>query len=180
MWFSLGGIAVVPQAGLAFAQRYQPVDAVSQDRLAGGGLAQQVAWRKLATEISGEGIYPPALDSLDYNVAMTLLCCGPVSRYGAGTSIALPAARRTDAGFTPQGYAAVVEAGGDSVHDVRLVPTDLVMTGDTATLTAVPGAVHYQASYWPALQVFATRPEVDHGIQPAGGRIRWLLRAEEI
>ncbi len=180
MWFSLGGIAVVPQAGLAFQQRYQPIDAVSQERLAGGGLAQQVAWRKIATEISGEGIYPPALDGLNYDVAMPLLCCGPITRYAAGTSIALPPARRTDAGFTPQGFAAVVEHGADAVHDVRLVPTALVMAGDTATLTAVAGAVHYQALYWPALQVFARRPEIDHGVQPAGGRIRWTLTAEEV
>lgn len=180
MWFSVSGIPVVPQAGLRFETRYTPVDAVSQVRMAGGGLAQQVAWRKLRVEIAGQGTYPPALDALDYNQPMELLCPAPIARASAGPSIVLPAARRTDAAFVPQGFAAVAQAGTDPILDPRLVPTPAVMTGDTADLTPVPGATLYVVHYWPRLTVIATRPEYDHPVQPAGGRISWSLAADEV
>lgn len=182
MWFSLGGIPVSPQAGLEFVQRYEPEDSVALTRLAGGGLLQDVAWRKLATTIEGSGRYPPGLDGLDYDQPLVMRCAQPRELTAAGNVFALPAARRSDAGFGPVGYALVTAAGDDPILDPRWQDTAVDLVGDTATLAVVAGASLYQVWYWPELTVFAQRPQIDTQAQPAGvgSPIRWTLTAREI
>ena len=65
-----------------------------------------------------------------------------------------------------------VVGGGD------LVPTALSLSGDTATLTPVTGAVAYQVTYWPQITVMADPPQMEGALSDA--QHRWTLRAEEV
>ena len=96
--------------------------------------------------------------------------------------LTLPAARRTDAGFVPIGYALITPDGGDAMLDPRWQPADVALAGDVATVTPATGALQYQVWYWPQVTVFATRPQVEWVGQPAGSghSYSWSLEAREV
>ena len=127
--------------------------------------------------LTGAGWWPSGLESLDYDDPLTLLCGGPFTILSASNVIALPAARRTDAGYTPVGYARKSGAGA-AVGGGELVPTPLSIATDAATLTPVSGATGYQVAYWPALTVIATPPTFEADLP--GAAHRWTLTAEEV
>ena len=178
MHFALGGLRVPIESVLDFSQTYEPIDQVARLRMMTGAAVQQVSWRKLRTTLSGAGWWPAGLDALNFDAALVLDCAAPRSITSASNVIMLPPARRTDTDYLPVGYALVLPAGGAARFDTVLVPTPLALAGDTATLTAVSGAVAYQATYYPRLNVFADRPQAETDI--AAAQHRWTLTAEEI
>lgn len=177
MWFDLGGVRVAIEAALNFSQTYEPIGGTALLRMMGGGAVQQVWWRRLRTTLSADGWWPPGLDGLDYDSPLTLLCAVPRQIQSASPVIVLPPNRRTDAGYTPLGYA-LVRGQSTQVGGGDLVPTPLALAGDTATLTAVAGAAAYVAAWWPSLTVYATPPTSEG--DPTAGAHRWSLTAEEV
>ncbi len=176
MWFEIGGLKIATEAVLGFEQVYEPMAGAARLRLMSGAAVQQVWWRKLRTVLSGDGWWPPGLDGLDYDATLTLLCAVPRTLQAASNVIALPAARRTDTGYTPQGYA-LVRGASPQVGGGDLVPTTLGLAGDVATLGTVAGAIGYHVAYWPALTVWADPPTVSGDV--ASATHRWTLTAEE-
>lgn len=176
MFFELGGLRVPVESIGSFAQSYEPLGGVARLRLMSGAAVQQVHWRKTRTVLSGEGWWPLGLDGLDYDNTLTLKCAAARAIVSASNIIVLPAARRTDAGYTPAGHA-VVPGGGTRVGGGDLVPTALALAGDTATLTVVAGASAYHVAWWPQLTVYADPPTVEQDV--AGAAVRWTLTAEE-
>ena len=177
MFFVLGGVVVPVESVLDFTQGYEPMGGTARLRLMSGAAVQQVWWRKLRTTLSGAGWWPSGLEGLDYDSALTLLCAAPRTLLSASNVIALPAARRTDAGYTPIGHARL-PGGGTQVGGGDLVPTPLSIASHVATLTPVTGATGYQVAYWPALSVLADPPSMESDLPAAAHR--WTLTAEEI
>ena len=177
MFFSLGGVVVPIESALDFSQTYEPLGGVARLRMMSGALVQQVGWRKLRTTLSGAGWWPSGLEGLDYDSALTLLCAAPRAILSASNVIALPAARRTDAGFAPIGHA-VVPGASVGVSGGDLVPTAVSIADNLATLTPVTGAIGYQITYWPQITVFVTSRATQADLP--GAAHRWSLTAEEI
>ena len=177
MDFQLGGLRVAIESVGGFSQSYEPLGGVARLRLMGGALVQQVSWRRLGTTLSGEGWWPSGIENLDYDAPLELKCAAPRSVIGQTATLVLPAARRTDSGFTPIGHA-IVRGQGTVVGGGDLVPTPLSLSGDTATLTPVTGATAYQVTYWPQITVMAKPPQMEGSLSDA--QHRWTLRAEEV
>lgn len=163
----LGGIIVPVQTAGDIEQTFETVGGVYLGRKMNGVAYKQRNWRALKTVISGFGWAPAALGGLDYDPPLLLKSVGARSLQAAGNVIAVPAARRTESGYAPIGFAVV--AG-------RLVATPLVLVDDTATLTAVTGAQGYEVRYWPQLTVYA---EFRDTSRPREARWSWSIEAEE-
>lgn len=164
----LGGVEIVLDAVGTLQQSYQPIGGSSLLRMQSGKGIKQTHWQKLSTTIQGDGWLPPGLMDLDYSQPLLLSCIAPRSVVGIGTALPLPAARRSDAGYTPQGLALVGR---------QWVATAVSMSGDTANLTPVSGASRYQALYYPELTVYADEPQEEMDV--TGAAHRWSLTAEE-
>ena len=124
--------------------------------------------RRLYT--SGAGWLPPGLATLATNAQHLLRCVVPRGIPCAGLEATLPAAHRSDAGYTPYGLAYL--AGGQAVR------TPAALFGNVATVTPVAGALAYGAIYYPELTVWALRPTVSG--QRAEATHRWELICEEV
>lgn len=167
--FELGGIIVPVQAAGDVNMAWEDLGGFTWPPLRmqdGTGLVQQ-HWRKLRVRVSGSGIVPAAFAGLDITATHTLKSPSTRAVHGGTNVITVPAARRTDSGYTPRGFA-VVDGG--------YVATPLAMAGDVATLTAVPGAAGYGVLYWPQLTVFAS---FSHDTAAASSRHDWVIDAEE-
>jgi hypothetical protein len=167
----IGGLAVPVYASTEIAQTYVPVRGATSRRTAAGGNILRVGWDgKLRTIISGSGLIPAGLQTLDYSAALTLSCIQHRAVNSATNTITIPAARRTDAGSTPYGRALVGDVW---------VPTAVTgIVSNVATLTAVSGATQYQCVYFPELSVHAEPPTED---KPRHGPVfGWTLEAEEV
>lgn len=164
----IGTLVLPTHARLGLRQDYETIGGRARLRFAdGGGLVQQ-AWSKLRTTIEGEGTVPPGLALLDTVNSLEMKCIRPRSVTG-GTTITLPAGRRTDTGSTPRAFAQVGE---------QVVETALAIVNHVATLTPVAGASLYWVTYWPRLTVICD-PVVERGDANAGTG-GWTLTAEEI
>ena len=150
------------------AQSYEPIGGNILIRMQNGAALKQTHWAKTRTTISAEGNVPPGLESLDYAGPLNLKCAARCEITGAGLVYTLPAARRTDPGYTPLGFGWI----GD-----RYVPTALALSTNTATLTALAVATHYRVIWWPEFNVIASPPTIETDL--AGAIIRWTLTAEE-
>lgn len=165
---TIGGITIPIESIKDFNQRYEPLGATSILRMADGSGVEQTAWTgKLKVVTSGSGWVPTGLDAL--GKGEHLFKCG-VHRaiQTASNVIVLPSARRTDADFIPLGFAVV---------DNKLVETDISISGDTATLTAVADATGYRVHYWPELTVFIR--DVPESWQQSTNTHSWSFEAEE-
>jgi hypothetical protein len=163
----IGGIEIGFSASHEISQTYEPVGGRSTRRLLNGAALLQHHWAKLNTTIQGSGRLPEGLAGLDYTAPIEIKCLAPRSIFAAGTSITLPASRRTDR--APVGYAIV---------NGNLVRTAISIATNTATLTAVSGASGYLVAYYPILTVYAAPPRTTFdGRGPIGG---WELIGEEI
>lgn len=165
----LGSVQVPITAALGFSQRYEPIEARSMRRRIDGSLSVRIQWSRLRTVITCNGWIPPGLEGLDYSQSMTLKCGAPRGITSQSNVIAVPAARRSDAGFGVIGFAEVDKAWRE---------TPVALAGDTATLTVVTGAARYRVLYYPQLTVFATPPRETH--QRDAATVAWELTAEEI
>lgn len=168
--FELGGVVVPVHAAGDVQIGFDDIGGYTWPplRMLNGAARVQQHWRKLRVSVSGAGIVPAAFAGLDWTAQHTLK--SPASRAIHGTSnvIAVPAARRTDSGYTPFGFAVV---GG------LYQATPLVMAGHVATLTVVAGASAYGVLYWPQLSVYAS---FSHAASAASARHSWQIEAEEV
>lgn len=164
----IGPVVVPHQAALRLTQYYDRDEPQNEERMADRTLRwQTLGPRKIETEITGRGTIPPSLEALDVNLAYTLSCIEPVGVLG-GTTIALPAARRTDPGSEPHGRAFVGS---------RVVWTPCIMAGNDALLTPIGGATRYQVLYYPEFEAKLTLGRVTH---PRGRLFDWSLTAREV
>lgn len=163
----LGGIVVPVQAAGDIDQSFETIGGVYLGRKMSGAAYKQRNWRALKTVISGSGWAPAALAGLDYDAPMLLKSVGARAIQAVGNVILVPAARRTDSGYAPIGFAVV--AG-------RRIPTPLALVGDTATLSTVSGAQGYAVDYWPQFTVYA---ELRDTSRPREARWSWSIEAEE-
>lgn len=167
----IGGITVPVTARQTLSQAYEAVPGgAALLRMADGSLVKQFRWQKTATRINASGATAPGLEAIDWNAPIVLHCAEPRQMAGSGLVYTLPAARRSDSGFTPQGYAWV---------NGEWVPTAVALATNTATLTAVPGATQYRVRWWPLLTVECEAPpqqEYDFNT----GRYSWSWAAEEV
>lgn len=164
----IGSLKLPLHARLSLRQTYEVIGGRARLRFSdGAGLVQQ-AWAKLRTIIEGEGSIPPGLALLDTVSTLTMRCVGKRSVAG-GTSITLPAARRTDTGSTPRAYAQVGEA---------VVETALSIVANVATLTPVSGADLYWVDYYPEISVICDPVQERRDVN--GALTGWSLTAEEV
>jgi len=166
----VGGVTVPVYAMTNISQRYEAIEAKSKRRFLGGGGWQRVTYSgKLRTSITGSGLIPASLGSVNYDGSVTISCIKHRGILSASTTIALPSARRTDTDSEPYGRALV----GD-----KWISTPVSMSVDNAILTPVSGATIYQAVYFPEIVCHVDTPSED---KPAHGPIfGWSLTADEI
>jgi len=169
--FTLGGIAVPLHARLKFNQSYES-KRVSTDHAMGDGSTERQTLAgtadKLRTTLSGFGWSPLGLNGLDYTGSLVLKCVEPLIITSASNVITIPAARRSDAGYTPVGFAIV---------DDLQVSTTINIVDNIATLGTVSGATGYQAQYVPEITVYASFKE---SLASETASYNWSLTCEEI
>lgn len=166
----IGGVVVPLWASMEIAQTYERLGGSTVLRMMSGAAKKQTHWGRLATRVSGTGNVPAGLDGIDWSQPQVLKCAAARSIGAAGNVIAIPAARRSDAGHLPHGFAE--NAAG------VLAATPVALAGDVATLTPVGGAVRYLVLWYPQLTVFSDGPAGDIDVGQA--RYGWELRAEEV
>lgn len=164
------GTSVPVWAMTEISQRYEEIEAKARRRFLGGGGWQRVTYGgKIRTSITGSGVIPASLGSIDYDGSFTLSCIAHRAIVSASSSIAIPSARRSDTGSEPYGRALVGDVW---------VSTPVSMMVDNAILTPVTGATQYQVVYFPEITVFADPPVED---KPTHGPVfGWSLVAEEV
>lgn len=165
----IDGVTVPVWASTKLDQSYERVQAVTRRRTADGSLVQRSLWTgKLKTVLSGGGLAPSGLQAIDTSAAFDLWCIKPIAINSASNVIDIPAARRSDSGSEPFGFAVVGNA---------MVATPVAMSVDQATLTTVAGATAYQVRYFPVLSVMADPVQEDLS---RGFGFGWKLEAEEV
>lgn len=171
--FTLDAITPPTSALHGFSQGYDVITSSSLKRKVSGRGVLQSLWTKQKTTLRGRGWLPAGLDTLDMKVPHTLLCAASQSIQSIANVVVLPSSIRTDAPeYAPQGIALL--ADGSYAPTSATLGTD----GVTLTLTAVAGAVRYQARYWPALQVFLTT--LRNNADMSGNVTDWEVVAEEV
>jgi len=167
----IDGIAIPTEAILEFDQEYDQLEARDLRRTADNSAVLRVTGdSKLVTTINGKGWAPPGLGSLDLGTTHTIRCAMPNSVSAAAASVTLPAARRSDTGHTPIGFAVV----GD-----RLVETPITdITSNIALLTTVAGETGgYVVHYWPEIRAVVVRNTAKGSGKAA---FDWVIEAEEV
>lgn len=162
--FEIGGLVIPVTAAFTLRQRIETLGGRNPIRFANGASLRQIAWQKLRVTLSGDGWVPLGVDALDFASTMTLKCGLPAALRNASGVITLPAARRTDTGYTP--FARAHLPTGD-------VQTAVALVGNVATCTTVAGAISYTVSYYPELTVWADPPAQD--FDGAGAATSWEL-----
>jgi hypothetical protein len=165
----ISGIPIPLAAGFDITQTLNPILAKKLLRARDGTGIHQYRWRKYQTAINGQGIMPDGLDGLDLSVSHVIDCGISLSVSGAGASLTIPRAFRTDGVYAPAGMAVI----GDNVQ-----PTNVSMAGSVATLTAVSGATGYHIVYFPSLTCYITA--LDRSLDDATATWSWSLTAEEL
>lgn len=162
----LGGIPIDLHAG-APAQQYASEGGSTRVRLSGGALVNMHHWRRESISVSGVGWMGAGLDGLDYTQPLELRCTAPKTVSGTGPVLTITGTPRTD--FAPWAHALV----GDQWHR-----TQVSMSGDTATCTAVPGATLYRVSWMPVFQVICDPPP--EALDASNASFSWQFTAQEI
>lgn len=178
--FELDGIAVPITSAMTLSHAYSPLGGSVVLRMLDGGAVKQQHWEKLAVALRGEGVLPPGLENLSYKDPL-LLKCGAVrgTTSVSATGIGVPTERRTDPGFTPEGFGWVPDADESTLGS--WVATSIVITPgppDTADLGVVAGATQYRVTYFPEITVFCDPPVVDNDLH--GKTISWTINAEQV
>jgi len=168
----IGTVSIPLLASFDIDQQYQPIGGEAILRAVSGRGIKQMTYQRLRIQTSGAGWQPAGLAELDFTAQHVLGCVIPrgVPAVFATRQATLPAARRSDSGFTPFGTALL--AGNAAVS------TPVSLAGNVATCTAVAGAVAYRVNYYPAPTVWLMRPN-ESGNQ-SDASYRWELTAEEV
>ena len=169
----IGGIPVPLLTSIRLAQEYESLSATTEYRMGDGTLDIQTAWggnHKLRTTITGSGQLPLGLSALNLpQKGVIVSCIKPRAITSLSREIALPIARRTDAGSEPFGRALMNE---------RWQKVGVQVVGDLATLDEVTDAKQYQVHYYPEITAFVRAPlERKDG---RGNAYSWSISAEEI
>lgn len=164
----IDGARLPDLACLDISQSYEQVGGFTRKRKLDGAGVEQRHWDKLRTEISAQGTVPPGIEDRVRGMAFALSCIQPLVVNGATATIVIPAARRSDTGYTPVAHAIV---------DGVLTSTSISITTNTCTLGAVAGADSYRVTYWPVLTM---RGDVSVGFDRYQGFYNWTLTAEEV
>ena len=172
MSFQIGAFVLPMVAGFDLDQQYSPQGGESLLRTVSGRGIKQTTYNKLRITTSGTGWIPSGLETIDYKEQHLVRCVVPraVPAVMATRQATLPAARRSDSGFTPFGFA--LKADGSVVN------TPATLAGHVATLAAVAGAIAYQAAYYPEFTAWINRPTSSGNLSDA--TYRWELIAEEV
>jgi len=165
----IGTVRIDLDAAYSIRQTYTEIGGRSLRRMLDGSARLQHHWRRLRTEISGQGRLPAGIANLDTSAAQTIYCMAPRAAYSSSTSVAIPAAdkRRTD--WAPHAYAHV---------DGRMIATPVVASGTSATCTAVAGASGYTVNWYPVLTCYIEPPQTT--FDGRGTVAGWTLIAEEV
>lgn len=163
----INSITVSWPASDTLEQSYSTVGGISTRRTQTGQAVKQVAWTKVATTLSGSGIIPPALQTVDWDSPVTVSCVAPLSVKTTGISATLPSARRSD--IAPWAFAILTDGAA--------YPVSVSMAGDVATVAAKSGAVAYEVNYLPELTVYSDGPNIRYDAR--GAAYSWEISAEE-
>lgn len=167
--FVLGGIEVPVRAIDNFRQQYQELGGRAVLRKADGSALVQQRWTKLRTTLSGDGPLPHGLSNLDLSAALTLKCAAERAVTSSSNVITVPAARRSDSGYEPVGYAIVNKLP---------VVTAISWNVNEATLTTVAGATAYQVRYFPELSVVIPLGGMQEQFDEMAATWSWSIEAE--
>lgn len=169
-FFEINALAVPIEALQNFKQTYSAVkDNTIKRKVSGAALSLSTPLAaKISTQLSGDGYAPHGLSGVPWGSAITLKCAEPQSIMGAGGSnvITIPAARRTDTGYTPVGIAIV------GAHRRRVFSPATETGTDEFTVTSVTGATGYMVAYYPQITVIANLRD--------DGRFGWQISAEQV
>src|SRR5512139_735824 len=176
-------VSLPVHATVELTQTYQPLYARTLYRHLDGSAAVRQQWSgKLATEITARGLIPPGFAQLNFDAPMYLSCVQHRSVTSTGTSIAIPAARRTDVQHKTK--AGTLTTGS---WYARAWDGDSYATATGSTTTGAPNVVnitlatgesheHYEVIYLPKLTCYVD-PPTESFTQNDGWS--WSLRAEE-
>lgn len=172
MSFEIGSLVIRPVAGFDLQQEYQAIDPENLLRTVSGRAIKQMTYSKLRVTTSGSGWVPAGLQTLDRSQQFVVKCIKPrfIEANFATRQATLPAARRSDAGHTPWGYA--FKADGSAVS------SSVSMAGNVATVAAVSGAVAYGVGYLPQITAYVMAPAESGDMGSA--TYRWEIVAEEV
>lgn len=172
MSFQIGTLAIPLIAGFDIQQRYQSIGPESIRRSISGRAIKQQTYNKLRIITSATGWVPAGLETIDVASVQTVRCVvmRSVPAVFATRQAILPAARRSDPGFTPVGYAFL--PGGQAIS------SSVGLSGNIATVATVAGAVAYSVGYFPQVDCYITRPVVSGDM--ASATWSWELTAEEV
>lgn len=172
MSFEIGSLVVRPRAGFDLQQAYTEIGPESLLRTnSGRGIKQMAAYDKIKVTTSGSGWIPAGLQSINRAVTHVVKCIQPRTLPAdfATRQVTLPAARRSDTGFTPWGFA--------YLDDNRVALADVTLVGNVATVAAVVGAVEYVVAYLPQITAWVLAPS-DSG-DMGSVTYRWEIVVEE-
>jgi len=188
MWFELSdgvnSVSVTFVESLDYSQSYSNIGGSTVTRLMSGRGVKQSNWSKLATTISGSGMLPPGLSTLDYTGIMVLRCGAPRSVVSLSTAVALPAYRKDIYGQPTAAvdfrlddiYVPTAKAYVDNVW----VKTTVSVSGNVASCAAVSGASRYRVDYFPELEVIIREEPEDSFSSSGGNSFSWSFSAEQV
>lgn len=169
----VGGFVVPIYAALSLQQQFLKRGGSGRTRMEDGRLEAQFSWEKLAYEVSGTGTVPPGLDGLNDHTEYEVSCAIYKELAVAGTSVILPAARRTDSGYVP--YVMACRPAAAPLDQIIEISASLA--GDLLSWSALSGANHYIVRYYPK---FTALIEFARSDESEGFGSRWTLTAEEV
>lgn len=172
MSFQIGSLAIQPHAGFDINQQYEQIGPESIRRSVSGRAIKQQTYEKLRVVTSGSGWVPAGIETVDCS-AVHIVRCVVLRAVHADFSTrqaVLPAARRSDAEYTPVGYAYLTGP--------RVVSSPVSLVGNVATVAAVAGATGYSVGYFPQISCFIKRPTISGDVSSA--TLSWEVVAEEV
>lgn len=172
MSFEIGSLVVRPIAGFDLQQSYEQIGPEAILRTVSGRGIKQTTFGKLRVVTGGSGWMPAGLQSLDRTQQHVVKCIQPRTMPAnfSTRQATLPAARRSDAGFTPWGYAVLA--------DGSTVTVSAALAGNVATVDAVAGAIAYAVAWLPQITAWINPPMESGDMSDA--TYRWELVAEEV
>ncbi|RIX47497.1 MAG: hypothetical protein D3M94_07430 [Rhodocyclales bacterium GT-UBC] len=174
MSFEIGNLIVFPIAGFDLTQKYEFLQRESIERsITGRGIKMMTdGYNKLRVTTSGSGWMPAGLQAINRTQQFDVKCvvprtvvADPVTRQAT-----IPAGRRSDAGFSPWGYA--IFASGES----RKV--GVTIGGNVATVAETDGAIGYAVAYIPKIRAYV-HPPSDSG-DAGTATYHWEIVVEEV
>jgi hypothetical protein len=164
--FTIGGVPIEVPQSLSLTCAYEDQGGVQTLRMGSGRPLRKSYWTRVKMTVTCEGLVPAGLSGLDWTVPLTVQAPSPRSTYAVSNSIALPAARRSDAAPTALAWV-----------DGYPRPTPVTLNGNTATAAPVANATGYTFAYHPEFSALVTKTE---SADRTNGTFSWNITAEEV